>query len=66
MGIITSDRSLLDAFSHLSSNQMMVDMTAEHPVNETVAIHRYHLIYTIPAQALSDPVHPSAEREQSE
>ena len=28
--------------------QMMVDMTAEHPVNEILAIRRYHVIYTIP------------------
>ena len=27
----------------------MVDMTAEHPVNEILAIRRYHVeIYTIP------------------
>ena len=26
----------------------MVDMTAEHPVNEILAIRRYHEIYTIP------------------
>ena len=27
---------------------MMVDMTAEHPVNEILAIRRYHEIYIIP------------------
>ena len=26
----------------------MVDMTAEHPVNEILAIRRYHVIHTIP------------------
>ena len=26
----------------------MVDMTAERPVNEILAIRRYHVIYTIP------------------
>ena len=26
----------------------MVDMTAEHPVSEILAIRRYHEIYTIP------------------
>ena len=27
---------------------MMVVMTAEHPVNEILAIRRYHAIYTFP------------------
>ena len=31
----------------LSQNQMMMDMTAKHPVNEILAIRRYHVIYTI-------------------
>ena len=30
------------------SYQTVVDMTAEHPLNEILAIHRYHEIYTIP------------------
>ena len=28
--------------------QMMVDMTTEHHMNDILAIHRYHMIYTIP------------------
>ena len=43
----------------------MVDMTAEHPVNEILAIRRYHVIYTIHVQELSDAVHPSVEIKQS-
>ena len=31
---------------------MMVDMTAEHPVNEILGIRRYHVIYTIPYRSL--------------
>ena len=38
----------------------MVDMTAEHLVNEISAIRRYHLTF-YSVQALSDVVHPSVE-----
>ena len=33
----------------------------EHPVNEILAIRRYHVIYTIPYTVLSDAVHLSVE-----
>ena len=40
---------------------MMVDMTLEHPVNEILAIRRYHVIYTFPYRHLSKAVHPIVE-----
>ena len=43
--------------------QTMVDMTAYHPVNEILAIRRYHVIYNI--QSLSDAVHQSVESKRS-
>ena len=39
-------------------------MTAEHSMNEILAIHQYHVIYTS-VQALSDAVHPSVEGKQA-
>ena len=36
----------------------------EHPVNEILAIRRYHVIYIIPYTG-SDAVHPSVESKQS-
>ena len=29
-------------------NQMMVEITAQHPVNEILAFPQYHMIYTMP------------------
>ena len=34
----------------VATDQTMVDMTAEHPVNEIEAIPWYHVIYTIPCR----------------
>ena len=46
--------------------QTMVDMTAEHPVNEILAIRRYRTWSTLySVKALSDAVHPSVESKQS-
>ena len=41
--------------------RMMVGMTAEHLVNEILAIRRYHVISLYSVQALSDAVHPIVE-----
>ena len=43
----------------------MVDMTAEHPANEILAIGWYHVIYHYSLQALSGAIHPSEESKQS-
>ena len=46
----------------------MVDMTAEHPVNEILAICWYHVIYTIPYRHSGMrfiQVAPSVESKQS-
>ena len=46
-------------------DESMVHMTTEQPVNEILAIRRYHMIYTIPYRHLSHVVHPSLESKQS-